>query len=145
MIDKELIHSNAELEENVSLTAKFDSTKVGWADIDDKLIDTSISSALDSLPKIEYIRERNGSFYKWDIFYVIQDNPDHLGYLSYRRVDDKNISLGYLYVLSGEINPIRVKALMIEDRRQILKDAVTCAKLWVDKDHNVGVFYNELS
>jgi hypothetical protein len=145
MADKKIVHNNAKQEKKVSSTAKFDSTKIGWVDIDDTLIDSSISSALDALPHIKYIRERNGSFYKWDIFYVMQDNPDHLGYLSYRRVDKKNISLGYLYVLDGEINYTRLKALMIEDRRQILKTAVTYAKLQVDKDHSVGIFYNELS
>ena len=145
MADKKIVHNNAKQEEKVSSTAKFDSTKIGWVDIDDTLIDSSISSALDALPHIKYIRERNDSFYKWDIFYVMQDNPDYLGFLSYRRVDKENISLGYLYVLDGEINHTRLKALMIEDRRQILKVAVTCAKLQVDKDHSVGVFYNELS
>jgi len=145
MVDRQVVYSNAKREDKVSSTAKFESTKVGWADIDDKSIDSSISKALNSLPNIEYVRKRNGSFYKWDIFYVTQNNPDHLGYLSYRRVDEKTITLGYLYVLGGEINHKRIKALMIKDRRQILKDAVTFTKLQVDKIHNVGVFFNQLS
>jgi len=145
MVDRQVVYSNAKREDKVSSTAKFESTKVGWADIDDKSIDSSISKALNSLPNIEYVRKRNGSFYKWDIFYVTQNNPDHLGCLSYRRVDEKTITLGYLYVLGGEINHKRIKALMIKDRRQILKDAVTFTKLQVDKIHNVGVFFNQLS
>jgi len=145
MVDRQVVYSNAKREDKVSSTAKFESTKVGWADIDDKSIDSSISKALNSLPNIEYVRKRNGSFYKWDIFYVTQNNPDHLGYLSYRRVDEKTITLGYLYVLGGEINHKRIKALMIKDRRQILKDAVTFTKLQVDKIHTVGIFFNQLS
>tara|TARA_Y100000590_G_scaffold435305_1_gene554577 strand:- start:118 stop:552 length:435 start_codon:yes stop_codon:yes gene_type:complete len=143
MSKKECSHHNINHQENLSLTTNFYSTKIGWADIDDSLIDSSISNALESLQKIKFVRERNGSSYKWDIYYVMQDQLDHLGYLSYLRIDNENISLGYLYVLTGEIKPIRVKALMIKDRRQILKNAVTCAKLRVDKDHNVGVFYRK--
>ena len=145
MSKKECLHQNINDKENLSSTSKFYSTKIGWADIDDALIDSSISRALESLKKIKYVRERNGSSYKWDIYYVMQDNLDHLGYLSYLRIDTKNISLGYLYVLTGEIKPIRIKALMIKDRRQILKNAVACAKLRVDKDHNVGIFYSKHS
>ena len=96
MSKKECLHQNINDKENLSSTSKFYSTKIGWADIDDALIDSSISRALESLKKIKYVRERNGSSYKWDIYYVMQDHLDHLGYLSYLRIDAKNISCSNL-------------------------------------------------
>ena len=51
MSKKECLHQNINDKENLSSTSKFYSTKIGWADIDDALIDSSISRALESLKK----------------------------------------------------------------------------------------------
>ena len=55
MSKKECLHENINDKENLSSTSKFYSTKIGWADIDDALIDSSISRALESLKKIKYV------------------------------------------------------------------------------------------
>ena len=115
-------------------TARFYSSKDGWEDLGDQLIDASITGALESLQSINYKRERIGNLYRYTLSLpspVGMQQDIGLGSINYRRIHKGRVALG----LKSTVDVLRNKAL-----RSVLEDAANYAKLRVDKEHNVGTF-----
>jgi len=126
-----MINKVAELE------TTFSSTRIGWAELADEWIDSSITASLTANPHIAYSRLKlQEHIYVWNIFISKSkkqlSSENHLGYIQYRRIHNENSTLGY-----------GVNLLIVRDKPKLkkLRDAATAAKLRVDSDHNVGVFH----
>ncbi len=126
--------SNAQLEQLVPSTAVefYTSSRMGWAELDDELIDSSITAGLLMNQLIVFKRQHIKDVYHWTIYVDELRKESHIGTLTYRQVDKKSVALAYGIVPDHYDN----KELML-----VLRDAVITAKLKVDADHKVGIFH----
>ncbi|MBH28408.1 MAG: hypothetical protein CL789_04145 [Chloroflexi bacterium] len=126
--------SNAQLEQLVPSTAVefYTSSRMGWAELDDELIDSSITAGLLMNQLIVFERQHIKDVYHWTIYVDELRKESHIGTLTYRQVDKKSVALAYGIVPDHYNN----KELMM-----VLRDAVITAKLKVDADHKVGIFH----
>ena len=134
MVKKQRVPSNAQLEQLVPSTAAefYTSSRMGWAEIDDTLIDSSITAGLRMNQLIVFERQHIDSVYHWKIYIDELRKELHIGTLTYRQIDTKNVAIAYGIVPAHYEN----EKLMI-----VLRDAVITAKLKVDADYKVGIFH----
>ena len=131
-----VVTSNAHLEELAPSTASWFSSLDGWHELDDQSIDSSITGGLEMVPYVSFKRERVGALYRYTLSLLSPAGMRQgieLGAIRYRRITSERVSLG----LKAEPDILRNKVLC-----GVLNDAATGAKIKVDSEHNVGIFYN---
>ena len=131
---KQKAPSNSKIEQLVPSTAAefYTSSRMGWAELDDEAIDSSITAGLLMNQLIVFERQHIDGVYHWTIYVDDLREELHIGTLTYRQVDTKSVALAYGIVPAHYEN----KELML-----VLRDAVITAKLKVDADHKVGIFH----
>ena len=134
MLKKPKLPSYAQLEQLVPSTAAefYTSSRMGWAKLDDKHIESSITAGLQMNQIIEFERQQSVGVYHWKIYIGEVRSEFHIGTLSYRQVDSNSVALAYGIV------PIHYEN---EELMLVLRDAVITAKLKVDADYKVGIFH----
>ena len=134
MDKKRKVLRKAKLEQLVPSTAAefYTSSRMGWAELDDKSVNTSITAGLLMNQLIKYEQAHSGHVYHWKIYINEVRSEFHIGTLTYRQVDANSVALAYGIVPKYYKN----KEIML-----VLRDAVITAKLKVDADHKVGIFH----
>ena len=124
MHKKPKVPSNAQLEQLVPSTAAefYTSSRMGWVELDDKYIDSSITAGLLMNQLIEFERQQSAGVYHWKIYVGEIRSEFHIGTLSYRQVDSNSVALAYGIV------PIHYEN---EELMLVLRDAAITAKLKV--------------
>ena len=126
--------SNAHLEELAPSTASFRSSIEGWEKLDDRWIDSAITSALEAFAIVSFQREVVGQLYRYTLSLLspVGMKPGiELGKITYRRIDNSRVSLW----LKSSRDILKNKEL-----KALLDNAAAFAKIRVDHLHNVGTY-----
>ena len=129
---KTVVTTNAPLEELAPSTASFRSSTEGWEKLDDRWIDSAITSALETFAIVSVQREVEGQLYRYTLSLLspVGMKPGiELGKITYRRIDNSRVSLW----LKSTLDILKNKEL-----KTLLDSAAAFAKIRVDHLHNVG-------
>ena len=97
---KQKAPSNTKIEQLVPSTAAefYTSSRMGWAELDDEAIDSSITAGLLMNQLIVFERQHIDGVYHWTIYVDELREELHIGTLTYRQVDTRSVAVSYTHL-----------------------------------------------